>query len=80
MKTNIPIIAESSNSGVTYHLQIIDIAPQAKWSVYEDALPTGWGVEYGTSALTKFTRDFATSFTGSLEFGIYVGPKFQSWD
>ena len=78
VKTNIPIIAESSNSGVTYHLQIIDIrAPFQEWSVYEDALPTGWGVEYGTSALTKFTRDFATSFTGSLEVGIYVGPKIS---
>ena len=30
VKTNIPIIAESSNSGVTYHLQIIDIRAHSK--------------------------------------------------
>ena len=78
--TGIPQVVESLNDNVTFKIQFIDIrAPFSEWSVYEDSMPPGWGDEYGSSAITKFSRDLAKSFSGelSLEVGIYAGLELS---
>ena len=67
--TGVPVIMPSDNNGVTFRVKLVDVrAPFREWSIYEDSMPTGWGLEYGASAITKFTRDMAKSFsaTGSI--------------
>ena len=54
-------------ANVTFRIQIVDIrSPFNEWSVYEDNLPVGWGIEYGSSALSKFQETFPIPLASSL--------------
>ncbi len=78
--TGKPQVIESLNNNITFRIQFIDIrAPFSEWSVYEDSMPPGWGDEYGSSAITKFSRDLAKSFSGelSIEIGVYAGLELS---